>query len=73
MSSLLPEQPLKAEDLDPTHAKTIGAYVLEKTLGKGTFGKVKAATHIKTGEKVAVKILEKDKIIDVADVERVSR
>jgi hypothetical protein len=32
---------------------------LGKTLGKGTFGKVKAATHILTGEKVAVKILEK--------------
>jgi 5'-AMP-activated protein kinase catalytic alpha subunit len=30
-----------------------------KTLGKGTFGKVKAATHALTGEKVAVKILEK--------------
>lgn len=28
-----------------------------KTLGKGTFGKVKAATHIMTGQKVAVKIL----------------
>jgi 5'-AMP-activated protein kinase catalytic alpha subunit len=47
--------------------------ILEKTLGKGTFGKVKLATHIPTGEKVAIKILEKDKIVDVADVERVSR
>lgn len=28
-----------------------------KTLGKGTFGKVKSATHIPTGEKVAIKIL----------------
>lgn len=28
-----------------------------KTLGKGTFGKVKSATHILTGQKVAVKIL----------------
>jgi 5'-AMP-activated protein kinase catalytic alpha subunit len=37
-------------------------------LGKGTFGKVKAATHVLTGEKVAVKILEKEKIVDVADV-----
>jgi 5'-AMP-activated protein kinase, catalytic alpha subunit len=45
----------------------------EKTLGKGTFGKVKLATHMPTGEKVAIKILEKDKIVDVADVERVSR
>ena len=45
----------------------------DKTLGKGTFGKVKLAVHILTGEKVAIKILEKSKIIDVADVERVSR
>lgn len=30
-------------------------------------------THLPTGEKVAVKILEKSKIIDVADVERVAR
>lgn len=30
-------------------------------------------THILSGEKVAIKILEKDKIIDQADVERVSR
>ena len=26
-----------------------------------------------TGEKVAIKILEKDRIIDVSDIERVSR
>jgi 5'-AMP-activated protein kinase catalytic alpha subunit len=44
-----------------------------RDLGKGTFGKVKVGTHILTGEKVAVKILEKDKIIDVSDVERVAR
>lgn len=42
-------------------------------MGEGTFGKVKLATHILTGEKVAIKILEKDRIIDVADVERVAR
>lgn len=44
-----------------------------RDLGKGTFGKVKVGTHILTGEKVAVKILEKDKIVDVSDVERVAR
>lgn len=42
-------------------------------MGEGTFGKVKLATHILTGEKVAIKILEKDRIIDVSDVERVAR
>jgi 5'-AMP-activated protein kinase catalytic alpha subunit len=60
--------------------KRIGNYIigkcmsiLDKTLGKGTFGKVKLGIHAVSGEKVAIKILEKDKIVDVADVERVSR
>ena len=52
---------------------TIGAYTLGKTIGEGTFGKVKLGTHLSTGEKVAIKILEKKKICDVSDVERVSR
>jgi 5'-AMP-activated protein kinase catalytic alpha subunit len=34
---------------------------------------VRLGTHTLTGEKVAIKILEKDKIIDKADVERVTR
>lgn len=54
-------------------AKSIGHYILGKTIGEGTFGKVKLGTHILTGEKVAVKILEKERIVDVADVERVAR
>ena len=58
---------------DKLKSKTIGNYIIGKTLGKGTFGKVKLAHQILTGEKVAIKILEKDRIIDVADVERVSR
>ncbi|EAS00862.2 Serine/Threonine kinase domain protein (macronuclear) [Tetrahymena thermophila SB210] len=53
--------------------KYIGHYIIGETLGEGTFGKVKVATHILTGEKVAIKILEKEKIQDVSDVERVSR
>jgi 5'-AMP-activated protein kinase catalytic alpha subunit len=47
--------------------------VLGKTLGEGTFGKVKLATHILTGEKVAIKMLEKQKIVDQSDIERVTR
>ena len=34
---------------------------------------MKEGTSILTGEKVAIKILEKDRITDVTDVERVSR
>lgn len=50
--------------VDPNPTKLLGNYVLGhlffnigKTVGKGTFGKVKLATHTITGEKVAIKIL----------------
>lgn len=32
--------------------KVIGQYMLGKTIGEGTFGKVKLAVHLPTGEKV---------------------
>ena len=54
-------------------SKSIGHYLIGKTIGEGTFGKVKLGTHNLTGEKVAVKILEKHKIVEDVDVERVSR
>ena len=37
-------------------------YKYIKTIGEGTFGKVKLAIHILTGEKVAIKILQKSLI-----------
>jgi 5'-AMP-activated protein kinase catalytic alpha subunit len=53
--------------------RQIGNYLLGKSIGKGTFGKVKLGTHLITNESVAIKILEKDRICDAADVERVAR
>ena len=53
--------------------KVIGGFIIGKTKGKGTFGKVKQGTHILTGDKVAIKILEKDKIKDHSDIERINR
>ena len=44
-----------------------------RTLGQGTFGKVKQGVHVFTQQKVAIKILEKKRIGDVSDVERVTR
>jgi serine/threonine protein kinase len=35
-----------------TNTNAVGHYILGKTLGEGTFGKVKLGTHILTGEKV---------------------
>jgi serine/threonine protein kinase len=49
------------------------SYIVSKTLGQGTFGKVKLGIHILTNEKVAIKILEKDKMVDQDDIARVSR
>ena len=49
--------------MDPKkHERIIGGYILGKTIGEGTFGKVKIGKHQLTKAKVAVKILEKSKI-----------
>ena len=53
--------------------QTVGNYVLGKTIGKGTFGKVKLGVHSMTEQKVAIKILEKSRIKDVRDAKRVQR
>jgi len=73
MSNEIPstESPIQTQPEERT--RTIGHYALGKSIGEGTFGKVKLGTHLPTGEKVAIKILEKDKITDVSDVERVAR
>ncbi|CAK9147712.1 unnamed protein product [Ilex paraguariensis] len=41
----------------------VGRYELGRTLGEGTFAKVKFARNIETGENVAIKILDKDKVL----------
>lgn len=51
----------------------VGNYKLEKTIGEGTFGKVKLAIHLPTQEYVAIKILEKSKIHDQEELERVEK
>ena len=56
-----------------TVKRIIGDYRIEKTIGEGTFGKVKLGYHIPTEEPVAIKILEKDKIQDKEDLDRISR
>ena len=53
--------------------KKIGDYLLLSTIGSGTFSKVKLGLHIPTKQKVAIKILDKDKINDEADIERIKR
>lgn len=52
---------------------SLSQFVLSEKLGQGTFGKVRLGTHIATGEKVAVKILEKNKIQEQEDKMRIER
>ena len=48
-------------------------YTIKETIGKGTFSKVKLGINKSTGEKVAIKILEKSKIRTKSDTIRVER
>jgi len=51
----------------------IGHYVLGETLGVGTFGKVKIGEHQLTGHKVAIKILNRQKIKNLDVVGKIRR
>ena len=52
--------------------KQVGDYLLNDELGSGGFGKVVLGTHIPTGEKVAIKIMDKEQILsDELNKERV--
>lgn len=41
----------------------MGRYELGRTLGEGTFAKVKFARNVETGDNVAIKILDKEKVM----------
>lgn len=48
--------------MEAKSSKRVGKYELSRTLGEGTFGKVKYAINTETGEAVAIKVLDKEKI-----------
>lgn len=56
----------------PTQKK-IGNYLIREPIGKGTFSKVCIGIHIPTKQKVAIKIMQKNKIKDRIDIERINR
>ncbi|KAL4235304.1 hypothetical protein ACF0H5_006939 [Mactra antiquata] len=61
-SNVLPHRRLRS-DFD---GKIAGLYDLEETIGEGHFAVVKLARHVFTGEKVAVKVIDKTKLDDVS-------
>ena len=58
---------------EPTSKKIIGDYLIKETIGKGTFSVVKLGEHLKTKQKVAIKILDKGKIKTKEDLTRIQR
>jgi len=59
--------------LPRTCTMKIGYYKVGKTLGMGSFGKVKLAEHEPTGKRVAIKILNREKIKSLDMEEKVKR
>ena len=57
----------------PSYEYKIGNYLIQQTLGEGTFGKVKLGIYLPNDEKVAIKVLEKDRMTDKDDQIRVKR
>jgi carbon catabolite-derepressing protein kinase len=44
-------------------SQRLGQYTIVRTLGEGSFGKVKLATHQVSGQKVALKIINRKKLV----------
>ncbi|KAL0460904.1 UNVERIFIED_CONTAM: CBL-interacting serine/threonine-protein kinase [Sesamum latifolium] len=57
----------------PKIKRRIGKYEVGRTIGEGTFAKVKFARNSETGQPVAIKILDKDKVLKHKMAEQIKR
>lgn len=57
---------ISGSGVGPYDTKIAGLYDLLDTLGSGHFAVVKLARHVFTGEKVAVKVIDKSKLDEVS-------
>ncbi|CAG7897916.1 unnamed protein product, partial [Brassica rapa] len=63
MSDLKRETSLPKERTSPPQALILGRYEMGKLLGHGTFAKVYLARNVKTNESVAIKVIDKEKVL----------
>ncbi|KAG9439384.1 hypothetical protein H6P81_019549 [Aristolochia fimbriata] len=56
-----------------TSTTRVGKYELGRTLGAGTFAKVKFARNLETGDNVAIKILDKEKVLKHKMIDQIKR
>ncbi|TPX31275.1 hypothetical protein SeMB42_g07784 [Synchytrium endobioticum] len=59
LEAWLENHPMGSGDNKQVQSVRVGDYILKKTIGQGTFGKVKLAEHAITKELVAIKVIEK--------------
>ncbi len=67
------EEELSRTSGDSRTRQRIGLYDVQKTLGEGSFGKVKLANHRVSGQQVALKIISRKKLISRDMAGRVER
>ena len=67
------EEELARVSGDSRTRQRIGLYDVQKTLGEGSFGKVKLANHRVSGQQVALKIISRKKLISRDMAGRVER
>jgi serine/threonine protein kinase len=53
--------------------RKVGKYEVGRTIGEGTFAKVKFAQNTETGESVAVKVLDKETVLKHKMVDQIKR
>ncbi|XVF39691.1 hypothetical protein PTKIN_Ptkin01aG0053100 [Pterospermum kingtungense] len=53
--------------------RKVGKYEIGRTIGEGTFAKVKFAQNTETGESVAMKVLDRSTIIKHKMVDQIKR
>ncbi|XP_057806129.1 CBL-interacting serine/threonine-protein kinase 1-like isoform X2 [Salvia miltiorrhiza] len=63
----------RGEEEEEIGRKRLGKYEVGRTLGEGNFGKVKYARNVESGESFAIKILEKNRIVDLNITDQIKR
>lgn len=63
---------VKKQELEPfSSGKRVGSYLIGRTIGQGSFAKVKEAMHVSTGEKVRA-VLHCKVVIDFVQLNTLS-
>ncbi|SBT80394.1 serine/threonine protein kinase KIN, putative [Plasmodium malariae] len=55
------------------NSKEVGNYIITRRIGKGTFGKVCLGIHMHTYEMVAIKILNKNKLLNLISYDKIMK